>query len=142
MNNLPEPIVIALIALIGAIVGGLIQAANQTRLAKGEYLRRQKADAYIKYFEGIAHLAHAKDDDEKRSAYSSIAEARARIAMYGSADVVTKMASVFRLGPIKRADMAEHASLIKAMRLDASRLPGEVSIEAAFELLYGSADDY
>jgi hypothetical protein len=137
-----QPIVIALIALVGAIVSGLIQAANQTRLAKGEYLRRQKADTHIKYFEGIARLAHACGEDQRRGAFSSIAEARARIAMYGSADVVAKMAEVFRLGPIKRADMAAHAALIKAMRLDASRLPGDVSIEAAFELLYGSAEDY
>jgi hypothetical protein len=139
---MPQPVIIALIAFAGALIGGVIQAANQGRLAQGEYLRRQKADAYIKYYEGIARLAHAKNDAEAKLAYSIIAEARARIAMYGSTDVVKKMAAVFRLGPIKRADMAQHAALIKAMRFDASRLPGDVPIEAAFELLYGNAEDF
>lgn len=137
-----QPIIIALIAFFGAIFGGVIQAANQGRLAKGGYLRRQKADAYIKYYEGIARLAHAKSDDDAKSAYAMVAEARARIAMYGSVGVVVKMADVFRLGPITRKDMAQHAALIKAMRFDVSSLPGDIPIESAFEMLYGNAEDY
>jgi Mn2+/Fe2+ NRAMP family transporter len=137
-----QSIVIAVIALLGAVIGGLIQAANQRRLAKGEYLRRQKAEAYIKYFQGIAQLSHSSGQAETKTAYSVISEARSRIAMYGSSEVVEKMAAVFRLGPIQRADMQHHVALIIAMRSDASGLTGNVSADAAFELLYGNPEKY
>jgi hypothetical protein len=132
-----EKLLLAFVALASAILGGALQALFQQRHARVQAVRQQKIDAYASYFKGVALLSHGQNAQEIAQGNAIISEARGRVALYGSREVIEAMTAAFRCGPISNQDMAVHAQMIKAMRVDANLGNGEASDQALFEMLYG-----
>lgn len=135
-----EPLLIAIFGLLSAALGAVVHAFFQRWQTKDDNLRNQKIAAYASYFNGVAQQSHALSSDEIARSNAVIAEARGRIALYGSSEVIEAMAAAFRCGPIRDEDAMVHAVMIRAMRADANLATGNPSDQALFELLYGTSE--
>lgn len=137
---MPDGLIIALVGFVAAIVGGLIQAWGARRFEKHRFERQNRNDAYLTYLQGISELSHgALDNDAIEAALRTIAEARGRIALYGSGSVIRRMIRSFEHGeeiysPEARADLAE---MIAAMRTDSVPNEPEVLPSHLVSLVFG-----
>ena len=135
-----EPILIAIFGLLAAGLGAVIHSLFQQWQSKSDSLRNQKIESYASYFNGVAQLSHALTKDEIARGNAIVAEARGRIALYGSPEVIEAMTQTFRRGSIRDEDAAIHAVMIRAMRSDADLASGHPSDQALFEMLFGTRD--
>jgi hypothetical protein len=130
-----------MVGFLSAIAGGAIQAWSTRRFEIQRFERQNRHDAYLSYLNGISRLSFAKDDnDEILSALAIIAEARGRVALCGSENVIRNMIKVFRHGdelysPEARADIS---ALILAMRTDSQGGTEFVDSGELFSMLYGN----
>ncbi len=133
----------ALIGFSGVVIGGILQAVVQLRLAKSARMRDLKAQAYLTFFQGIAGTSPELSKDERDKARQLVAQGRALVGLYGSKKVVKAMAASFRLeGDLHGAEAwPVHANMITAIREDASgqRIDLETG-RSLFEVLYGSKE--
>lgn len=90
----------ALLPLVGVALGALLQYW----LSRGAEARKQlellRSQAYVDYLRAVAHAAHASSADDRRSAVTLAADAKARIAVFGSADVLHALARYEEAGPV------------------------------------------
>ena len=135
-----EPLLIAIFGLLSAGLGAVLHAFFQRWQTKDDHLRSQKVDSYASYFNGVAQLSHALSKEEVARGNAIVAEARGRIALYGSPEVIEAMTQAFRCGPIDDKDIAVHAAMIRAMRTDADLASGHPSEKALFEMLFGTEE--
>lgn len=135
-----EAAVTALLAFAGAIFGVLFQGWSSRDFDKEKFYRQAKHDAYLAYLNGVSRLSFAENEAARDSAHSAIADARGRIALYGSARVVKAMAEAFRLRSDLHSERARpvHGEMIAAMRADIDPSRKGASAAELFELLYGN----
>ena len=91
---------VALLPLLGVVVGAALHYwFSRTAESKKqvEILRRQ---SYADYLRAVANAAHAQSADARRAAAADAADAKARIAVYGSSSVVDALARFEEAGPI------------------------------------------
>ena len=137
---MPEPLLVAFVGLASALAGGAIQAWATRRFEKHRFERQNRNDAYLTYLQGISELSHgALDNDAIEAALRTIAEARGRIALYGSGAVIERMIRSFEHGEEiysaeARADLAE---MIAAMRNDSVPNEPKVLPSNLFRLVFG-----
>ena len=134
-----DPFSIALVGFLSAIAGGVVQAWASRNFEREKFERQSRNDAYAAYLKGVGELSFAKDITSSDSALSRIAEARGRVALFGSPRVVAAMAKAFRYGSDLRSDAAwpVHAEMIAAMRADVGQFKGVAESRDLFELMYG-----
>ncbi|AXK42326.1 hypothetical protein [Erythrobacter aureus] len=135
-----EPLLIAIFGILSAALGGVIHALFQRWQKKGDDLLEQKVAAYAAYFNGIAQLSHASNEAEIAKSNAIVAEARGRVALYGSTEVLEAMTAAFHCGPIRDEDYRIHARVVRAMRKDADLASGSPSDTVLFEMLFGTND--
>jgi hypothetical protein len=135
-----EPLLIAIFGFFSAVLGAGFHALFQRWQSKDDHLRRQKIESYASYFNGVAQLSHARTKEELARGNATIAEARGRIALYGSPEVIEAMTAAFRCGPINDKDSKVHAAMVRAMRSDANLANGHPSEQTLFEMLYGTEE--
>ena len=135
-----EPLLIAIFGILSAGLGAVIHSLFQRWQVKDNHVRTQKIESYASYFKGIAQISHALTKEELAKGNAIVAEARGRIALYGSAEVIDAMTRAFRCGPISDEDSEIPAALIRAMRNDAKLAGGSPGDQALFEMLYGTKD--
>ncbi|TGX56266.1 hypothetical protein E5A73_04050 [Sphingomonas gei] len=135
MSN--DTIIGAIIALSSGIAGAFLQAIVSRRSEYIKVGRQARYDAYADYFKGIAQLSHGSD---LSSAHALIADARGRIALYGSKEVVVAMSKAFEHGPdIQSVEAREDlSSMLAAMRADVLWIDPAVPKPALVSLLFGS----
>jgi hypothetical protein len=90
----------ALLPLLGVLVGAALQywfsrAAESKK--QFEVLQRQ---SYVDYLRAVASAAHAQSPEAHRTAVTNAADAKARIAVYGSSSAVEALAEFEESGPI------------------------------------------
>jgi hypothetical protein len=140
---MPDGLIIALVGLIGAVIGGLIQATVSSLTQKREMAWKSKWDLYAAYFVSLGDLTfYSRDSERHVSALATMAQIRARIAVYGSADVVDKVSKVFAF-PDLNSDAAQIAmsEALDAMRVDVGQAKGKVSREQLRKLMFNNRDD-
>jgi hypothetical protein len=113
-------LVVALIGLVAALVGGAIQAFATGKFEKSKFEREAKWQTYTSYFATLGDLSFYHDDPERmRAAYASMAHLRGRIALYGSDDVIRAVAGIFTFADLKSdAAQAAMSKALAAMRQD------------------------
>jgi hypothetical protein len=135
-----DTLLVALVGFLAAIVGGMIQAWTARRFETARFERHNRNQAYLAYFKGIGEISFAAGDDRATQvAHGNIAEARSRIALTGSEQVIDAMNAVFENGadthsPKARADLA---NLLKAMRDDSTGGPSIAEADKLFRLAFG-----
>ena len=90
----------ALLPLLGVLVGAALQYWF-SRIAESkkqfEALQRQ---AYVDYLRAVANAVHAPSPEAHRTAVVGAADAKARIAVYGSSGTVEALARFEESGPV------------------------------------------
>ena len=142
---------IAVIALMGAVFGSVITAWAQKNHDISKFERQNRNDAYLMYLKGISMMSFLPDDHEGiRRSNMEMAEARSRIALFGSADAVEALVAVFSHGSNLWSDSArgDVSHLIEVMRKDSQKLNEYSNVKffkkrplksSLFELLYGKS---
>lgn len=130
----------ALVGLIGVLLGGVLQAAFHRFNTRDDFVRQKKTEAYLLFFEGVAELSHAQTDQEAALARAKVAEARGQCVLYAGDNVLEKMVTAWRRGPVKDEDLAVHAEMIRAMRQDTLGRSSMSSDRVLFETVYGSTE--
>lgn len=86
------------LSLVGVVLGAGLQflgSRSAERVSRGEGLR---AAAYSEYLRAVAASGHARSDGDLSDARRDAADAKARIAVYGSATVVGALARFEQTG--------------------------------------------
>ena len=134
-----DPIVVAIVGFVAAIGGGVLQAWFSRNFEEVKFGRQARNEAYLTYQRGVSLFSFAQTNEERDAANAIIAEARGRIALFGSPEVITAMAQAFRRKDDLHSDDAWHdlAAMILAMRADIDRRTEVANARDIFELVYG-----
>ena len=99
-------------------------------------LRRQQA--YGDYLQGVAKAAHRRSDGKNESAIL-VADAKARMTVYGSVALLAQLANFERSGANLADEKCKTAfiALVGQMRRETSDVKGEISREDLSKILFG-----
>lgn len=108
-----------MLPVIGIIIGALLQYQFNRSLEGRKHMAVLRSQAYVDYFKAFASIAKHGANKENLTA---AADAKVRICVYGSKDVVGKLSAFEEAGAIARTQDGEKAvlELLLAMRADTS----------------------
>ena len=135
-----EKIIIALVGMIGALLGGAIHAWASKNNQSREFAWKSKWELYASYFAAIGDLSFYDRSSEKHiNALALMAQIRARIAIYGTPEVIRAVGQVFTY-PDLTTDAAQRAmaDAIAAMRADVGQNTHSVSVKDLTALMFNS----
>ena|SRR5690348_3923556 len=135
-------LLVALVGLISAVIGGAIQAYATGKFERFSFERKAKWDTYTAYFASLADLSfYAQGSEKFVAALASMAHIRGRIALYGSDEVIQAVAQVFRFADLKSdAAQAAMARAIAAMRRDVGNSITKASEAQLQELMFNTRE--
>src|SRR5208282_3144224 len=90
----------AVLPVIGVLVGASLQYLFTRYLETQRHQRELRTQAYLDYLKSVSGLAHLNEPQgsQERDLLASAADAKARICVYGSSQVIQAFASFERLG--------------------------------------------
>ena len=135
-------ILIALIGLIAAFVGGAIQAHATNRFEKSKFEREAKWQLYSAYLVTLGELSFTGKNDQRHiDAKARRANIRGQIGIQGSPQVIEAVGSVFR-HPDLLSDEAQAAmsNALRAMRKDLGKTDSELTDNMMKQLMFGSRE--
>lgn len=113
---------LTLVSFLGVIVGASLQYFFTKYLENQRHIRTLKTQAYTDYLKYLADSSYA-DDSSKKETLARITDSKARICLYGSKKVLTKLSNFHRLGA--RFDSVEQkqsfVEVVREMRIDSSK---------------------
>jgi hypothetical protein len=111
---------VALLPLAGVLLGAALQFLLGRAGEREKHLASLRSQAYADYLQAVAAAAHINSDEAYLDALKSAADAKARIAVYGTASVIKMLARFEREGAALNTDAAVKAfvGLVSAMRPD------------------------
>ncbi len=136
-------IIVAFVGLIGAAIGGLLQAFAARGFEARKFERESKWELYSKYFLTLGELSFSRQESERHiNALSLMAQLRGRIGIVGSAEVIIAVGNVFRF-PNLHSDAAQNAmaEALEAMRRDVGNGRTRVGKDAFVQLMFGSKEE-
>ena len=121
-------LVAAFMGFWGALLVVRFQVRSAERLRQRESMDRLRSEASVAFLRAVAAVAVSQrggDIEDLRKAMTMLTDAKARISVYGDADVVTATSAFFRHhGALEtRESMQSFTELVMTMRLSA--LPDE-----------------
>lgn len=110
--------VIAALPLVGVLLGAGLQFWSTRAAEREKHTKALQAQAYADYLRAVAAAGHVRCDGDHRNAQRDAADAKARIAVYGSAEVIAALARFEDAGAVVRHGPAGDAfvSLVSSMR--------------------------
>jgi hypothetical protein len=135
------------LALVGSVLGVLLAQLLSGRFSRS--LEESKRDwternrAYGDFLSAVARRAAAHTPKDMQDATVVLIDAKARIGIYGSAEVITKLAEFDRLGAQLRSNdaMSAFVAACEAMRADAPGLGHAPTADLARLILGPEADE-
>jgi hypothetical protein len=108
----------ALLSLLGVTLGAGLQFASSRAAERARHGEELQAQAYAEYLRAVAAAGHQRSDEDFRNARRDAADAKARIAVYGSARVVHSLAGSEQAGAVlsNAESCAAFISLVNSMR--------------------------
>jgi hypothetical protein len=119
---------IAFFSILGIAVGAGLQYLFTSFLEERKHRRSLQTAAYSDYIRAVAQAAHMNLNSDEAELRSRLADAKTRICLYGSPEVVTRLAEFENQGGVIGNDVQREAfmSVILTMRgksqLQASQL--------------------
>ena len=115
---------IAFLSVLGVIVGASLQYLFTRHLDNQRHRRNLRTQAYTDYLKSVgeqAHLVIQRQSQESREIFARIADAKCRVCLYGSAEVISAFAKFEQLGATMTANNQKVAfsQMVFAMREDA-----------------------
>ena len=133
----------ALFSLFGVVIGALLQYFFTRYLESQRHLRGLKTQAYLNFLEAISGLAHLNDPlgSQECDLFAKTADAKARICIYGSKEVVHALAVFEKLGAVisSTEQRAAFVAMVSAMRNDSGNGSGP-EVEDMDRVLLGNCD--
>jgi hypothetical protein len=126
-----NPWALAVLPLAGVVVGALLQSWLGEYAERHKQLELLKSEAYADYLKAVAARTLLRSDEERVTSFRALAEAKARIAVYGSDKVLRALARFDQAGAVLTDEhsAAEFVKLVSAMRpTKASSLDQEIRI--------------
>lgn len=113
---------IALFSFLGIVVGASLQYLFSRYLEERKHHRLLQTQAYADYLRGVSEAAHLSLAVKEEQAFARIADAKTRICLYGSQEVVMSLAKFERSGGVINNEEQREAfvALIQAMRGDSN----------------------
>ena len=116
---------LAALPLLGVAFGAALQfwfgrTADRKKQAEG-----LRARAYADYLRSVAAAAHSHSDDDLHEARRDVADAKARIAVYGAVEVIGALARFEEAGANLSSESGQSAfvQVVSAMRATGSKVP-------------------
>lgn len=78
--------------LVGVVVGAAMQYWFSSSAEFRKQIQLVKSRSYVDYLQAVTRAAHARSPDAARSARIDAADAKARMAVYGTSDVIAALA--------------------------------------------------
>jgi hypothetical protein len=130
-----QALMIAVVSLIGVLIGAALQYTFGQRLEARKQLGAQKAQAYIDFFRAVTALAQ----DRSKEQLALAADAKTRICIYGSMTVVQRLGDFQRVGAVAAAGAGQAAliELIRAMREDVTSKALPIRQADLLHILFG-----
>lgn len=112
------------VGLTGVLAGALIQARLARRNKEKEHLHDLQSKAYVDFLSSVSNVAVAQRVGDRvavSSSLAALADAKSRICVYGSAEVVKQLAIFIRAGATLQteSEILAFTKLCLAMRLAA-----------------------
>ena len=112
----------ATLPVVGVLVGASLQYLFTRYLESQRHQRELRTQAYLDYLKSVSGLAHLNDPQgsQERDLLANAADAKARICVYGSSQVVQAFASFERLGAkvSSPAQRRSFVAMVAAIRRD------------------------
>jgi hypothetical protein len=109
-----------LLTLVGIIVGAVLTYLFTRSHENKKHLRLLQTEAYADYLRCVADAAHVNLQTDEANLFARAADAKTRICLYGSNDVIALLAEFERAGGAIRNEQqrAIFLRLVAAMRCD------------------------
>jgi len=135
---------IAIMSFLGVVIGASLQYLFTRYLETQRHLRELRSNAYLDYFRSVSEQVHNADFQqlEDRDPLGKVADAKARICLYGSRAVVHSFAVFENLGAtlVTAQQRAAFVAMVTAMRADSGVVPPPEGRDIETVLL-GSPDE-
>lgn len=130
---------IAILPLIGVVLGAGLQFILTRASAREQQAATLRSQAYADYLRAVATAGHLRSDEDLRDAHRDTADAKARIAIYGTVHVIRALARFEESGAVLSDASASRAfvSLVSSMRPNSD----DISDHELELLLLGSPPD-
>ncbi|MBS1842317.1 MAG: hypothetical protein JST77_15900 [Acidobacteria bacterium] len=124
MNGWP-----ALLPLLGVVIGATIQYWTSRAVESRKQLQLLRSQCYVDYLRAVTKAAHALSADSGRQARADAADAKARIAVYGTSQAIAALARFEETGAVldNVKSKSVFAALVTAMRNGDS--PSQMELE-------------
>lgn len=111
-------IILAVLPLLGVVVGAVLQYWLSRNAENRKQLHALRREAYVDFLRAVTKVARAKDPESSWDARTAVADAKARIAVYGDARVVVALARFEQEGAflVEEGAMSAFVALASAMR--------------------------
>jgi hypothetical protein len=109
---------LAILPLIGVVLGAGLQFWFSRAAAREQHLVMLQSQGYVDYLRAVSAAGHLRSDEDLRDAHRDAADAKARIAVYGTDDVIKALSRFEEAGAIVSDGPGATAfiSLVAAMR--------------------------
>ena len=126
---------VALLGILSVIISAVLQYLFTKASEKSQQLAVLRNESYVDYLSAIAKAAHGASSHEKNSAILEATDAKARIAIYGSSQVILALAELEKTGARLNNDHSNNCflTLVNAMRTE-----NEVSSDTLSQILLGT----
>jgi hypothetical protein len=117
---------IAVLPLVGVAVGAALQFWLSRAAEREKQIETLRAQAYADHLRAVAASAHLRSDEDERDAHLNAADAKARIAVQGTASVVSALARFEETGAVVRPEgpsATAFVAVVSAMRLGSDAAP-------------------
>ncbi|MEM3460111.1 MAG: hypothetical protein QXO24_02710 [Candidatus Micrarchaeaceae archaeon] len=136
-------ILAAVIGIIGVLVGSVAQYVFTRAQESVKHYRELRSQAYTDFIKAVAGIAISQKSDSRNREIeflSLLADAKSRIAVYGSKQVVESMADFFvhHSALDSPEALAAFATIVQKMRRDTVMKGEEVLDEHIRALLFGA----
>jgi type II secretory pathway pseudopilin PulG len=136
-------IIVAIVGILGVIVGASLQSFFQRRIETSKQLRLLQTQAYVDFVKGVAGVTKAKEfgNREKELEFISlVADSKTRISIYGNSKVAKKLAQFFRdySETISEEGAKSFTELIQLMREDSLSIESDISKKEIEEILFSA----
>lgn len=116
----------ATLPLVGVLLGAALQFWFTRSAERNKAIESLRAQAYVDYLGGVAASAYVRSDEDIRDAHRDLANAKTRIAVYGSAEVIGALARFEESGAIltRGHNVAPFLEVVAAMRSELPSVAG------------------
>ena len=138
MGKSMNGIAVALLSILGVIVGSSIQYLAGRTLETRKQLGQQRAQAYADYFQAVAVIATKGRSAE---ALTRAIDAKTRICMYGSAKAISMLSEFEQNGATAATNEGRVvlARLMREVRRDLTSSAADIRGDELADVLFGPA---